>query len=281
MDLNKAPAQGADPQAYAQFLLRYLANPGSISQDEASGQYEALLRNAPPELVAEAHEYAFRQLCPEARQQLASQFQTANNDQSSTFNGFTYATLDEGATPAHLGVMASRASQQDPGLIGQLLGPDSPLSSSLGKMVLAGVAAYLASRFLSGGSAGAAPGQHQKEVPAAGGMGGLGGLLGGLLDGAGGTALGGQRGAGGADLGSLLGGLMAGQGGQGGAGGADLGSLLGGLMAGQGGQGGASGAALGSLLGGLMAGQNLTAPEQEEQGGEEPGLHVRGNPDKG
>ena len=46
--------------------------------------------------------------------------------------------------------MASQANQQDPDLMEQLVGKDSPLNSTLGKAALAAGAAFLASRVMSG-----------------------------------------------------------------------------------------------------------------------------------
>lgn len=58
--------------------------------------------------------------------------------------------LDEerAASPRELARMTQRASREDPALLESLMGPNSPLNSTGGRMAMAGLAAVAAKRFL-------------------------------------------------------------------------------------------------------------------------------------
>jgi len=159
---------GGNPQKqqeYADFLQRYQQDPTSISDAEAARRYRELVGKAHPDLAADAHGQVLAQLSPDQRGQLAQQYQNAHNDPNSPFDGYNYSDPNQAADPSSLGRMAQQAEQQDPDLFDKIFGSGSPLGSTAGKVALAGIAAYLASRVLGGQQ---------------GNSGGLGGLLGGL-----------------------------------------------------------------------------------------------------
>jgi hypothetical protein len=144
---------GTNPQRqqeYADFIQRHQSDPNSISDEEAARRYRELMRNAPPDLLAEANEHAFQQLPPQDRRTLADRFRDATQDPNRPFDGYTYDDPNQAADPRNLGRMAGQAGQQDPDLLEQLIGKDSPLNSTIGRAALAAGAAYLASRVLSG-----------------------------------------------------------------------------------------------------------------------------------
>lgn len=188
---------GSNPQKqqeYADFVRRYQEDPNSISDEEAARRYRELMRNSPQDLADEAHQHGFGQLPEQERRKLAQQYQDANSNPSRPFDGYNYNDPNQAADPRQLGRMTQQAENQDPDLFGQLFGQNSPLNSTLGKAALAGAAAFLASRVLSG----------QGQQGSAGS--GLGGLLGGQPGGAGGGLgglFGGQQ-SGGPDLGAGL-----------------------------------------------------------------------------
>ena len=67
---------GTNPQRqqeYGEFLDRYQRDPGSISDEEAARRYREMMRNAPPDLAAQANEHAFGQLPQQDRRALADQ----------------------------------------------------------------------------------------------------------------------------------------------------------------------------------------------------------------
>lgn len=144
---------GGNPQRqqeYADFLRRYQDDPNSISDEEAARRYREMMRNAPHDLADEANERAFGQLPDQDRRALAEQYRDATRNPSRPYDGYDYDDDEQAAQPRNLGRLTRRAEEQDPDLFGQLFGQDSPLNSTLGKAALAGAAAFLASRVLSG-----------------------------------------------------------------------------------------------------------------------------------
>lgn len=144
---------GSDPQRkeeYSDFVQRYQDDPNSISNEEAARRYREMMRNSPSGLAAEAHDQAFAQVPQEDRRKLAEKFQGATQDPERPFNGYHFPDTDQAADPRNIGQMAHQAETQDPDLLEQLIGKDSPLNSTLGRAALAGAAAYIASRVISG-----------------------------------------------------------------------------------------------------------------------------------
>lgn len=144
---------GTNPQQqqdYTDFIQRYQNDPNSISDQEAARRYREMLRHAPQDMAAEAHDQAFQQLSPQDRGQLADSFRNATQDPNRPYDGYKYDDPNKAADPSNIGRMSHQAEQQDPDLMDQLLGKNSPLNSTLGRAALAGAAAYIASRVLSG-----------------------------------------------------------------------------------------------------------------------------------
>jgi hypothetical protein len=220
----------ANPQALTRQLLNAT---NSLSDAEAAQRYQQILAQLPPDQAAELNALALSQVGASDRRTIAAQFRQAHQDPSSAFDGYAYNDEAEAASPLGLGQMAARAQQQDPALLGGLLGENSPLGGQIGKAALAALAALLIRRMMSG------QGGSGQGLPS-GGADPLGSILGGLL-GAAGSGAGGQpvpqRGQPdlGGGLGDLLGGLLGGgasaqhipQGG-------DLGDLLGSILGGAG-----------------------------------------------
>jgi hypothetical protein len=144
---------GSNPQhqqEYSDFVQRYQDDPNSISNDEAARRYRDMMRNSPSGLAADAHDEAFAQVPQADRRKLAEHFQGAAQDPNRPFNGYHFPDPDQAADPHNIGQMAHQAGTQDPDLLEQLIGKDSPLNSTLGRAALAGAAAYIASRVISG-----------------------------------------------------------------------------------------------------------------------------------
>ena len=136
-------------QEYQDFSRRYQENPNQLSDREAAQRYRELANQLDPEDMDEAHEQAFGQLSDQDRRQLAQRFQQATQDPNRPYQGYQQDyDLDRASQPRELGRMASRASREDPDLLEQLVGADSPLNSTGGKLAMAGAAAFLASRFM-------------------------------------------------------------------------------------------------------------------------------------
>ncbi len=102
-----------------------------------------------PEAEAE-YERAFSRMSPDERRELARRYQEATRDDSRSFQGYrSDLDLERASSPRELGRMTRQASQQDPDLLESLLGSNSPLNSTGGKMAMAGLAAFAAKRFLN------------------------------------------------------------------------------------------------------------------------------------
>ncbi|MBC8163458.1 MAG: hypothetical protein H7Z42_19795 [Roseiflexaceae bacterium] len=282
MTINKI----GDPQALSRQIMEATNN---LTDEQASQRYQQILAQLPPDQAEDLNAMAMSQVGQTERHSLAAQLRQANNDPDSPFDGYDYDDDDEAASPASLGRMSLQAQQQDPRLLGGMLGgQQSGLGGQIGKAALSALAALLIRRMMSGQAAGSSSG-----LPAQGGLpsgqpmpGGLdlGSILGGLLGGgAGGQPMPSSQSIPGGDLGSILGGLLGG--GAGGPsqglppragqpmpnsqpmpGGLDLGSILGGLLGGgaisrQSQQGGDLGSILGSILSG--APQDVPTPASE------------------
>lgn len=148
---------GQDPNRqneYHDFERRYRENPDQISNEEAARRYREMMAHAPedhddPEAETE-YERAFSRMSPDERRELARRYQEATHDDSRSFQGYrSDLDLERAASPRELGRMTRQASQQDPDLLQSLLGGNSPLASTGGKMAMAGLAAFAAKRFLN------------------------------------------------------------------------------------------------------------------------------------
>ncbi len=139
---------------YRDFERRYRENPDSISDEEAARRYREMMQHDEmndmddPDTEAE-YERAFSRMSPDERRELARRYQDASRDSSSPFDGFGGGLdMDRAASPRELGRMTRQASQQDPNLLEGLLGQGSPLTSTGGKIAMAGLAALAARKFL-------------------------------------------------------------------------------------------------------------------------------------
>lgn len=138
-------------QEYRDFSDRYQRDPGQISDAEAARRYRELVAQGrlDDRDADEAHENAFSQLSEADRRALAQRYQEATRDPNRPYDGYPGdMDLDQASDPRNLGRMTRRAGEQDPDLLEQLVGSDSPLNSTGAKLAMAGAAAYLASKYL-------------------------------------------------------------------------------------------------------------------------------------
>jgi hypothetical protein len=258
-------------------LHQFITTRQGQSNDEVTRRYQTIMSKLPPDVAADANRFAFSQLPADIRKQLAAEYQTAHNDPKSPFDNFADDDDEAGASPHNLGRMSLKASDQDPDLLSGIFGKDSPLNSTLGRMILASVATYLIRRFLSGQGNTTSPNDSTGQTPQDP-LGGLGGLLSEILNASGsaqgstglpprgstGLPQGGTSPSGAPDIGDLLGGLLGAAGGASAGSGRgqsstpDIGDLLGGLLgaagSGESGRGQSSTPDIGDLLGGLLGG---------------------------
>lgn len=138
-------------QEYQQFTQQYQQDPHGISEAEAARRYRELMAQTQDDDDDYGDDQVFGQMPPQDRRALAQHYQHATQDPQRPYQGYPQGMdLDEAAQPRNLGRMTRQAARQDGDLLDQIVGPNSPLSSTAGKLALAGGAAYLASRFLGG-----------------------------------------------------------------------------------------------------------------------------------
>ena len=134
------------------FERRHRENPDDISEQEAARRYREMMANTQDadedEEMQGEYERAFSHMSSEERRTLAERYQEAHHDSRRSFEGYAGQDLGHAASPRELGRMTRHAAQRDPDLLQQLIGPNSPLSGRVGKMVMAGLASYAAKRFL-------------------------------------------------------------------------------------------------------------------------------------
>ncbi len=171
--------QDTTPDDVQRFDQRYAAGqPQDLDDYEVQQRYRQVLRNAPPEIVEDAHAEAFSQLDPQERRLLAQRLrQQASQLEMGYDSPYDQDQYDE--DPRTLARMAQQAEQRNPGVLDQIFGGQpGPLNNPLVKMAMAGAAAMAARRLLGGqmnSPMGGLMGGQMGGSP----LGGLGGLMGG------------------------------------------------------------------------------------------------------
>jgi hypothetical protein len=140
---------------YRDFERRYRENPDQISEREAAQRYREMMANMQDDddddEAYQEYERSFGQMSPQERRMLAERYQQATRDSGRPYQGYRDDyDLDRASSPHELARMTRRAAQEDPDLLDQLVGQNSPLSGTAGKVALAGLAAFAAQRFLGG-----------------------------------------------------------------------------------------------------------------------------------
>ena len=138
---------------YRDFERRQRENPEQVSDQEAARRYREMMGQMDDgdedEEIQSEYERAFSNLSPEERRDLAERYLKATEDSNRSYQGYDRTNdVERAASPRELGRMTRRAAKQDPDLLEQLVGQNSPLNSRGGKMALAGLAAFAAKRFL-------------------------------------------------------------------------------------------------------------------------------------
>ncbi|GAC1362570.1 MAG: hypothetical protein NVSMB42_22210 [Herpetosiphon sp.] len=137
-------------QAYQNFGQQYQQDPSQLSGTAVAQHYGDLARHMDSNQMEAAHQQAFGQMSEADRMALAQHYQQVTNDPNQPYQGYPQGMpLQQAAQPQQLGRMTQQAAQSDPNMLGQLLGPNSPLNSTGAKLAMAGAAAALASSFLS------------------------------------------------------------------------------------------------------------------------------------
>lgn len=161
---------GQQRQEYEDFANRY--DQGSpydgISGDEAYRRYQQVAPQLPPDVYEDAARESFSRMSPQERMQFGQHLQQRSRQQGVNFPDLNQDGIDDRyQDPNFLAQMTGRMHQQQPGLLGQLLGGGQQqsvgggggvgdlLNNPLAKAALGGIAAMAVRRMMSGGMGGA------------------------------------------------------------------------------------------------------------------------------
>jgi len=152
---------GQQRQQYQDFVQRYdQGHPSEgYSGQEVMQRYQQVAANLPPQQFEESAAQAFARLTPEERRQFGLFLQQRAQQQGISVPDLNQDGIDDRfqQDPRALAQMTSRMEQQQPGLLGQLLGGNGGggsggvgemLNNPLAKAALAGIAAMAVKNML-------------------------------------------------------------------------------------------------------------------------------------
>ncbi len=167
------PPAGGLQQQYQDFVNRYQQGPQGISEQEAATRYEQVASQLPREDYLRAAQEAFARMSPEERSEFGRYMARQAQQQGYDFIDLNQDGIDDRLQdPDYLARTTTRAHEQQPGLLGQLLGGSGGhggggtggiLGSPIAKGVLGGIAAYGISRMLGGGGHGLFGKHHHRH----------------------------------------------------------------------------------------------------------------------
>lgn len=159
--------QGGPPpqqqrQEFQDFVGRYEQGAPwtGISDQEAVQRYQQVAPHLSPQEYQESAQEAFARLSPQERQQFGQYLRQQAQQQQVDIPDLNRDEIDDRLQdPRYLAQVTGRMHQQQPGLLGQLLGGGGSgggggaadvLGNPLAKAALAGIAALAAKRMMSG-----------------------------------------------------------------------------------------------------------------------------------
>ena len=152
---------GGRPQDHQDFLDRYQRAPNDLSEQEALERYQQVAPHLPPDVYQQSAEEVFARLSPQERLQVGRHMAQQARQQGHNFPDLNQDGIDDRLQdPAHLAQVTGRMHQQQPGVLGQLLGGGGGqggggmMGNPLAKMVLGGIAAAAMARMTGGGRGG-------------------------------------------------------------------------------------------------------------------------------
>jgi hypothetical protein len=152
---------GQQRQQYQDFVNRYDQGPPwqGIDDREAYDRYQQVAPQLPPQMYQESAQEAFARLSPQQRMQLGQYLQQRAQQQGmGGFQDLNRDGVDDRLQdPGYLAQATGRMEQQQPGILGQLLGGGggmggggSMLENPIAKAALAGIAAMAVKKMMSG-----------------------------------------------------------------------------------------------------------------------------------
>ena len=147
-------------QQYQDFTQRYDngAPWDGISDQEAMERYQQVAPHLPPDMYQQSAQEAFSRLTPQQRTQFGQYLQQQARQQHVQVPDLNQDGIDDRfQDPNYLAQVAGRMDQQQPGLLGQLLGGaggggggQSMLANPIAKAALGGIAAVAMKKMMGG-----------------------------------------------------------------------------------------------------------------------------------
>jgi hypothetical protein len=147
---------GQQRQQYQDFVNRYDQGApwDGISDQEAYSRYQQVAPQLPPDMYQQSAQEAFSRMTPQQRMQLGQHLRQQARQQNMSFPDMDQDGVDDRfQDPQYLAQVTGRMQQQQPGLLGQVLGGgggQSMLASPIAKAALAGIAAMAVKNMMGG-----------------------------------------------------------------------------------------------------------------------------------
>ena len=148
---------GQRREEYQDFVNRYDTGApwDGISDQEAYSRYQQVAPQLPPQMYQESAQEAFSRLTPQQRLQLGQHLQQQTRQQGYNVPDLNRDGIDDRLQdPAYLARATGQLQQQQPGILGDLLGGSgggqSTLQSPIAKAAMAGIAAIAVKKMMSG-----------------------------------------------------------------------------------------------------------------------------------
>ena len=149
---------GQRREEYQDFVNRYDTGApwDGISDQEAYSRYQQVAPQLPPQMYQESAQEAFSRLTPQQRLQLGQHLQQQTRQQGYNVPDLNRDGIDDRLQdPAYLAQATGQLHQQQPGILGDLLGGgggggQGMLQSPVAKAALAGIAAVAVKKMMSG-----------------------------------------------------------------------------------------------------------------------------------
>jgi hypothetical protein len=151
---------GQRREEYQDFVNRYDTGApwDGISDQEARSRYQQVAPQLSPEMYQESAQEAFSRLTPQQRLQLGQHLQQQTRQQGYNIPDLNRDGIDDRLQdPAYLARATGQLQQQQPGILGDLLGGGGSsgggqgmLQSPVAKAALAGIAAVAVKKMMSG-----------------------------------------------------------------------------------------------------------------------------------
>jgi len=151
---------GQRREEYQDFVNRYDTGApwDGISDQEARSRYQQVAPQLSPEMYQESAQEAFSRLTPQQRLQLGQHLQQQTRQQGYNIPDLNRDGIDDRLQdPAYLARATGQLQQQQPGILGDLLGGGGSsgggqgmLQNPVAKAALAGIAAVAVKKMMSG-----------------------------------------------------------------------------------------------------------------------------------